>query len=161
MIELLVVISIVSFLASTAIYFINVARLKGRDSRRMEDLGQISKALEMYYDDHGQYPDMAADSRYDFGPVGSLEYIKSDWDNFSSALSPYMPNVPVDPVNIGPVANCPQCGEYFYNGTGGQKYILSTYIDLNEPDTSGQNVYGLFYSKTSANCNMSTFWLCN
>ncbi|MFH1522592.1 MAG: type II secretion system protein [Patescibacteria group bacterium] len=56
LIELLVVISIIGLLSSMAVYAINSARLKARDIKRLADLKQIQKALELYYDNHNQYP---------------------------------------------------------------------------------------------------------
>jgi len=58
--ELLVVIAIIGVLAAIAIPAINVARAKARDARRVQDLKEFSAALELYYEDHQQYPVWAA-----------------------------------------------------------------------------------------------------
>lgn len=51
-IELLVVVGIIGLLASTIIVALGNARLKGRDARRLEDMGQIKSGLDIYYS-HG------------------------------------------------------------------------------------------------------------
>ena len=51
LIELLVTISIVMFLASFAVYNARVAVLQGRDAKRIADMTQITKALDLYFDD--------------------------------------------------------------------------------------------------------------
>lgn len=49
LIELLVVISIIALLSSIVLASLNSARIKARDARRMSDLSEIQKAIELYY----------------------------------------------------------------------------------------------------------------
>ncbi len=56
LIELLVVIAILGLLAAVGLNSFRTSQLKARDSKRKSDLSQIQKSLEMYYNDHGQYP---------------------------------------------------------------------------------------------------------
>lgn len=56
LIELMVVISIVTFIASLLLVSIKDARLKARDARRLSDMHQIQNALELYAQDFGNYP---------------------------------------------------------------------------------------------------------
>jgi len=56
LVEILVVISVITFMASAAMYLTINARMKGRDTRRIADLTQIRKAIELYYNDFGNYP---------------------------------------------------------------------------------------------------------
>jgi len=57
LIELLVVISIIGILSVIGLNSFSSARVKARDSNRKSDLSAISKALELYYNDLGEYPD--------------------------------------------------------------------------------------------------------
>lgn len=56
LIELLVVISIIGLLSSVVLASLNSARAKSRDAVRRSDLNQLRTALELYYDNHGNYP---------------------------------------------------------------------------------------------------------
>ncbi len=100
LIELLVVIAIISLLASVVMASLNTARAKARDARRMQDIHQISNAIELYIAEYGSAPDS-----------GSGEYINStvegnitpEWKNLGSLLSKYI-TLPVEPnykANIG------------------------------------------------------------
>lgn len=60
LIELMVVLSIISLMASVILVQINGARAKARDMVRKQTLRQLQTALEMYYEDHGYYPKTSA-----------------------------------------------------------------------------------------------------
>jgi prepilin-type N-terminal cleavage/methylation domain-containing protein len=53
LIELLVVISVIGLLASVLLVSINGARVKARDTKRVADISQIQKAMELYYANNG------------------------------------------------------------------------------------------------------------
>ena len=54
--ELLVVISIIGFIASMLAVVFNDARMQSRDLKRVADLKQLQKAIETYNIDQSQYP---------------------------------------------------------------------------------------------------------
>ena len=56
LIELLVVVALIGLFASISLGFIAKGRQKGNDTRRLSDLNQIQKALELYYTNNGKYP---------------------------------------------------------------------------------------------------------
>ena len=56
LIELLVVIAIIGLLSTLSILSLNSARARARDAKRVADVKQIQTALEMYYNDAGDYP---------------------------------------------------------------------------------------------------------
>ena len=56
LIELLVVIAIIGLLSTLSILALNTARARARDAKRISDVKQIQTALEMYYNDTGDYP---------------------------------------------------------------------------------------------------------
>jgi general secretion pathway protein G len=92
LIELLVVISIISILSSVVLASINTARVNARDAKRISDLRQIRIALELYRNTNGDYP------------VAGPWILSSDanWDTTSAlqtALAPYLPKLPKDPIN--------------------------------------------------------------
>ena len=108
LIELLVVIAIIGVLSSVILASINVAREKAYDARRLADAHTIVEALQMYYNDHGTYPD-------DPGPWSTGNAINGNVDqcggdgggddcvaNFGSMLIPqYLAKIPRDPVYAG------------------------------------------------------------
>src|SRR5680860_110092 len=56
LIELLVVIAIIGLLSTLSILALNQARARARDAKRIADVRQIQTALEMYYNEMGDYP---------------------------------------------------------------------------------------------------------
>lgn len=56
LIELLVVIAIIAVLASVIMSSVGSARAKARDSKAKSELGEVRKALYLYYDRFGRMP---------------------------------------------------------------------------------------------------------
>jgi prepilin-type N-terminal cleavage/methylation domain-containing protein len=56
LIELLVVISIIALIGSVVLTALADARQKARDGKRIGDMGQIVKALELFFDTYKGYP---------------------------------------------------------------------------------------------------------
>ena len=93
LIELLVVVAIIGVLASVVMVSLNSAREKGRDARRLSDLKQIQTALEMYYDDHGYYPQR----NYAYTSSASCGGTAT-WCSLVIDLAPYLSSIPGDPL---------------------------------------------------------------
>ena len=95
LLELLIVMAVIGLISSIAVGATTTTRSRTRDQRRIDDLLQIRKALELYLHDHGDYPP---------GPCGyncNSYYLSthSNWDTFANYLKPYIDRLPVDPVN--------------------------------------------------------------
>ncbi|MBU1088398.1 type II secretion system GspH family protein [Patescibacteria group bacterium] len=56
LIELLVVMAIMSILTIVAVSQFQNAKKKARDTKRRADLSAVSKALQMFYADYGEFP---------------------------------------------------------------------------------------------------------
>lgn len=56
MIEILIVVSIIGFVVAAALYAINASRVRARDTRRLADMKQVQLALNVYYDQNGNFP---------------------------------------------------------------------------------------------------------
>jgi general secretion pathway protein G len=144
LIELLVVIAIIGMLSSVALTSVNAARKKARDVRRLSDIAEIQKALEMYKADHGTYPEEDSTGPWD----GDWEMSWEDDQDFLTMLETegYMPSgVPIDPVNTtsnyysyylypAHASNC--------DASGGGYYVLTikdmeTVITLPNPKSPG------------------------
>jgi prepilin-type N-terminal cleavage/methylation domain-containing protein len=110
LVELLVVISIIGLLSSIVYASVNSSRVRARDVRRVVDVRQIEKAVQLYAADHGgDYP-MQDKNVYCLGLssagtcwAGRSGDIAKDGviygsDALVASLAPYMPSgAPVDP----------------------------------------------------------------
>ena len=56
LVELLVVMAIISILATVIIGGFRSSQMRGRDAQRKSDLKQIANALEIFFADYGKYP---------------------------------------------------------------------------------------------------------
>ncbi len=65
LIELLVVISIIGVLASVVLASVSQAKVRAQNTATLQQVRQIQLALELYYQDHGEYPDT---SDFNYGP---------------------------------------------------------------------------------------------
>ncbi len=94
LIELLVVVAIIGMLSSMVLVSVNSSRIKSRDARRLSDLSQIQKALELFYSQNGRYPQINSAATFSAatlwnGTTGSLQY----------ELRDFISRLPVDPTN--------------------------------------------------------------
>jgi len=60
LIELLVVIAIIGLLASVILVALNSTRAKSRDAKRVQDLNQLGKAFELYFNSNFTYPTLSS-----------------------------------------------------------------------------------------------------
>ncbi|OGH93401.1 MAG: hypothetical protein A2563_02215 [Candidatus Magasanikbacteria bacterium RIFOXYD1_FULL_40_23] len=98
LIELLVVIAIIGLLSTLAVVSLGNARQKARDARRLSDLKQLQTALELYYTDQTAYPAGAGVTLGD--QAGNYACLDSGgWDAIATCASPYMGQVPADPLS--------------------------------------------------------------
>ncbi len=133
LIELLVVISIIGLLSTLAMVALKSAREKARDVKRLADINQLQKALDLYYDKYNTFPvsgNCGATSP-NSGWCNSIQSLSSGYwvRNGASNLSEFLGKDPVDPKpasspNWAPVGG----GTYFYFSSGyggpGQWYMI-------------------------------------
>lgn len=152
LVELLVVIAIIGILSSVVITSLGTAREKARDSKRIQDLAQIKNALELYRDDNGHYPIVGNSYYYSYN---------SSWNTFTSVLSPYLSDVPVDPVNVStpPWSNNGHSYAYGRTGTNGNFYNLVTQFENDEHRLRCELKNYFFYG--SENDDPALYWCVN
>lgn len=116
LVELLVVISIISVLASIIFATLKSVRVKVRDARRIEDLRRIRLAVDYFFDQNNYYPQ--SDCGWDC--VGYRVSTGAGWNALAAELSPYLSVLPKDPLNT---SACPGpweagCHIYSYGNAG-------------------------------------------
>jgi prepilin-type N-terminal cleavage/methylation domain-containing protein len=117
LLEILTVMAILGILA-TLVFSTSMTGLKNaRDARRKEDLLNISKALESYITEVGEYPDSIT-----YG--GQLQDPKYDANNII-----YMRQIPQDPIYNSSVGTSPR---YSYVKDDDSTYRLYTCLENNQ-----------------------------
>ncbi|OGF99811.1 hypothetical protein A2Y99_03660 [Candidatus Gottesmanbacteria bacterium RBG_13_37_7] len=92
LLELILVMAILAIL-TTALwgnFFSSI--IKGRDSRRKQDLESISKALELYYSDIKAYPTASTGNQDDYGLAWGAPFLHPQ-----ESTVVYMQKLPADP----------------------------------------------------------------
>ena len=95
LIELLVVIAIIGTLSGMVLVAMTDTRARARDARRVSDITQIRKALELHYADNGNYPLSGGALSPNSGWTNSND---TSWNTLATALAQYIA-LPKDPVN--------------------------------------------------------------
>jgi len=91
--------TIIGILAVLGIGGFRSAQIKSRDSRRKNDLVAISKALEIYYNDKGQYPDAISQGvDPDFGAIDGAVWGGSFTDPLEISTI-YMAEFPIESIS--------------------------------------------------------------
>jgi prepilin-type N-terminal cleavage/methylation domain-containing protein len=103
LIELLIVMAIIGILSTATVVSLNQAKAKARDARRLADVAQIKKALDIYYYSEGIYPNA--------GPTGTvchqLPAVATCTSMTASPFTAWIPALtnfidqplPIDPIN--------------------------------------------------------------
>ncbi len=130
LIELLVVIAIIGLLSTLSILALNTARARARDAKRVADVKQIQTALEMYYNDTGDYPGQAS-----ITPGASI----------ASANGVFLRQIPTPPTPVDGSA-CPALQPaytYAYTGSsqeGNASYTIQYCLGANVNTISGNRM---------------------
>ncbi|MBU2007868.1 type II secretion system GspH family protein [Patescibacteria group bacterium] len=150
LIELLVVISIIGFLATATMVIFNNVRIKARDVKRIADIKQIQKALDLYYDENNAYP-ISGDCNATSPVAGWCNSIQSmsggHWLRTRAVnLGKFLVQDPVDPKPVSspnwlPIGG----GTYFYyaNGYGGAGQWYMIIYGLEDKAHPMQNLDGV------------------
>ena len=90
LIELLVVIAIIGLLSSIVLSSLSSARTKSRDASKIQTLGEIQKALTLYFSDKGYYPKNSSTSTITNLISGYLP------PNYPGLVPNYISSIPLD-----------------------------------------------------------------
>ena len=156
LIELLVVISIISLLSSVVLTGLSTARMKARDSKRIQEIVQISRALELYRSNirDDAYPVFTTDTTYpgytgqsgsgDLEQAYSIVYPTTNWAQLEYALSPYLQLLPRDPINKDTGNFGAGSLFYWYHRYGIKGYLLCAALEV--PKGTNNPLAGTTYS---------------
>ena len=135
LIELMVVVAVIGFIASIIMAGLTSAQLDARDKRRIADVRQLENALQLYYTRYNTYPTEVS------GANGNV----STNATFKTVMAPFMSGVPSDPT--GP-ANATYY--YYYDGKhncGGKEYAVIFARQMDKPANAN---YTTFLNTTCA-----------
>ena len=122
-VELLIIIVVIAILATISIVAYSGIQARARDNVRKTDLSNIAKAVELYRADNGVLPP---------NQQGWCTNIYSTtYPQFLNAISPYIPNVPHDPL----YANTRQ--DYFYKQNSATGYTLASELEQTSMSDDG------------------------
>lgn len=117
LVELLVTITIIGILSSIGLSTFTSAQKKSRDARRKNDLVTIAKALEVYYNDHGRYPNDETGQIKGCTVVDPAEETACEW-----SLSFQHADTDPDTVYLISLPADPSTGQdYYYEAAADQK----------------------------------------
>lgn len=113
LVEVLIVIAIIGLLSSTILASLSVARQKARDVKRVAEMGQITRALTLYFDSHQSYPSTT--------PVCSPACPRPSDDDAAIQLLSQLGLLPTTPVPMPGGANM----YYVYRGVYDNAGVLT------------------------------------
>lgn len=144
LLEILIVMLIIGLLAGLGLMSFGTVQQKSRDSRRKQDLVNISKALEAYYNDKASYPLGTTSGAIIACQINAEETCVwgEVWQN-STTGTMYMGELPTDPV----------AGLTYYYQSAGNSYYLFAHLE-NEQDVDYVAAgYAGVNCGTNDNCN--------
>lgn len=129
LIELIVVIAIIGFLASVVFAVLADARLDARDKRRIEDVKQIERALHLFANDNNHFP------KESDGANGNT----ATNSTFQNILAPYLQGTPIDPAGQGD-----STFYYYYDGAhqcGSRTFAVLFVRQMDKPENANYSSF--------------------
>jgi len=135
LVELLVAIAVIAILAALLMPALNQAKAKGKRAACQSNLRQLGIALNLYADEHGQYP---TSFRWIPGGRGAPDPRGSAVSLWNSLILPYV-------SSNADVFNCPSFPSFFRWTTlpSGMGYYYPTNIEGNRPFCYAMNANGV------------------
>lgn len=98
LVELLIVLAILAMLATIGFGQYSTSQTKARDAQRKADVGNIARALEMYYNDFGVFPEDDGGGLISVDKDGDGTNDDLEWgESFETDEAIYMKELPKDP----------------------------------------------------------------
>ncbi|PSO45775.1 MAG: hypothetical protein BRC25_01020 [Parcubacteria group bacterium SW_6_46_9] len=137
LIELLVVVAIISLLSSVILASLSSARESARDTRRATDFEQLRTAMELYYNDNGNYAQGESDPGDEYDRV-SRECTNSPLYN-NLVGKDYLQVMITDPIdNVNSCQNANDNSKFYYgwdeSNIGGSKCFSVNRFESGVPE---------------------------
>ena len=145
LIELLIVIALIAILAALAYVSFARALQNSRDSKRKNDLHELQTAIEVYYTDHGSYPDTGGAWRGACAGFGN--YDRDGSNGYVPDVAPkYLKELPVDPrpaahPNLDASCTSPDVSCFLYRSDGEDYKLISNCGIETSPPQEGKVLY--------------------
>lgn len=141
LVELMIVMVILGILTSIIGGTFMQAKLKSRDAQRKNDLGQVQRALESYYNDHGTYPPASND--------GTL--LGTTWGGVFQDTTPtvYMNKLPNDFKE-------PTMQFFYVTSADDMKYQIFTYLENDKDEDINTSIVGKICGTMDCNYGVSS-----
>lgn len=129
LIEILVVMGVLGIIIGSAFFTLNPLEQlqKSRDVERKNDLAQIQRALETFYNDYGRYPENTSEYKIDKDPTAGVSEV-----NWGDSWAPYIATLPKDPAS----------GRRYVYSASAQTYSLYTSLERGGKDSDVCNPEG-------------------
>lgn len=141
LIELTVVVAVLIILLAIGLNSFSGTQAKARDSKRKAALTSVTRALELYYNDHSAYPISTGNSG-----IGGQNW-GTAFEDPDEASTIYMSVLPTDPSSAS----------FYYTSTDGSSYQLYARLETAaDPDlfvTSGEVLVYSGTDCTQGECN--------
>jgi type II secretion system protein G len=125
LIELITVIGVLGVLSAIILAVVNPLEQfnKSQDSKRKQDLAQVQRALEVYYNDFHRYPPVYQGSNINEISTDGTSNTAIAWGH---SWSPYMDVLPIDPKAAKNYA--------YWSDSTGQSYAIYASLDRGSHD---------------------------
>ncbi len=90
--QFIVIVIIIGVMSAMIVYFVSSSTVQSRDLRRKENIGQLVKAINMYFNIKGELPVKNVTCSTVSSSISNYK------QNLKIALTPYISSIPVDPT---------------------------------------------------------------
>lgn len=138
-------------LSSVVMVSLGNAKSKARDAKRITDADQITKAVELYFNQNGLYPSSLGATQ----PNGSWANSNdASWTALGVLLSPYLTTLPKDPQQNNDSANIWAANGYSYSYVNcGNSYMFVFHTENPIGPDQGAYCGGTLYVYGSSSAN--------
>ncbi len=133
LIEILVVISIIGFIVASAFYSFNIARGRSRDTKRVSDISNLTKAFEIYFNENDSYPNPVneggGEQCVNSTSAAALEMINANILKSNIGDPMWPTNIPTTIVDHTAQSGSTNFCYYYYAESS--TYVLSYFLETN------------------------------